>query len=212
MSQEMPIASATPYTEAPQQDHILGSDHPFACLPEGWTTAVDPTDGRIFYYNTSSGERSWRHPSAPPEEDDNKNSDTKTKSIFGRNSILRKNTRFSNPLQGQQQLPPLPPNASPGGMYDEHPSHATGRPDNHQCDAFAALCFCPPIGTLALYHSIQVDRKWQQGLYGDSVNHARQAPKFAWFGILVGTIFWIYWIFFRENDFDWPDWDFDWGN
>jgi hypothetical protein len=205
MSQAMPVASATPYTEAPQRDHVLSSDHPFACLPEGWTTAVDPADGRIFYYNSSSGERSWRHPSAPPEGEHN-DSSTKT------NSILRKNTRFSNPLQEQQQLPPLPPNASLGGMYDEHPSHATGRPDNHQCDAFAALCFCPPVGILAMYHSIQVDRCWHQGLYGDSVNHARQAPKFAWFGILVGSVFWIYWIFFRENDFDWPDWDFDWGN
>jgi hypothetical protein len=29
---------------------------------------------------------------------------------------------------------------------------------------------------------------------------------------LVGSIFWIYWIFFRENDFEWPDWDFDWGD
>jgi hypothetical protein len=203
MSKEMPFASATPYTEAPQRDHILSSNHPFACLPEGWTTAVDPSDGRIFYYNNTSGERSWRHPSAPPEDQYNSSTNTKT------NENMGKNTRFGN---HQQAFPPQPPNASPGGMWNEQPSDATGRPDNHQCDAFVALCFCPPVGILALYHSIQVDRCWHQGLYGDSVNHARQAPKFAWFGILVGSIFWIYWIFFRENDFEWPDWDFDWGD
>jgi hypothetical protein len=205
MSQEMPFASATPYTAAPPRDKILSSNNPFACLPEGWTTAVDPTDGRIFYYNNSSGERSWRHPSAPPEDHYNSSS-TKM------NTNMCENTRFSNPQQEQQQQLPPPPNVSSGGMWNEHPSHATRRPDNHQCDAFAALCFCPPVGIIALYHSIQVDRCWHQGLYGESVNHARQAPKFACFGIFVGIIFWVYWIFFHEGDFKWPDWDFDWGD
>jgi hypothetical protein len=211
MFQETPIASATPYTAAPPRDEVLSSNHPFACLPEGWTTAVDPNDGRIFYHNNSTGERSWRHPSAPPDDQDNI-SNTKPK------SILSKNTRFSNPFskpqqeqQQQQQLPP-PPNASSGGMWNEHPSHATRRPENHQCDAFVSLLFCPPVGVLAMYHSLQVDRCWHQGLYGDSVNHARQAPKYAWFGIFVGAIFWIYVIFFRREDFRWPDWDFNWGD
>jgi hypothetical protein len=212
----MPYASATPYIEAPQRDHILSSNHPFACLPEGWKTEVDPTDGRIFYYNISSGERSWRHPSAPPEDEYN-NSGTKN-SIFGRNSLFGRNSRFKSSQQEQQQqqqqqqLPPPPQSASPAGMWNEHPSHATRRPENHQCDAVVALCLFPPLGILALYHSIQVDRCWQQGLYGDSVNHARQAPKYAGFGIFVGIVFWIYVIFFRDEPFRWPDWNFDWGN
>jgi hypothetical protein len=198
----MPMESATPYTAAPSRDHILSSNHPFACLPEGWTTAVDPNDGRIFYYNNSTGERSFRHPSAPSEDQYN-NSSTKT------SANMDKKTRFGI----TQEFPSPPPDASPGGVWNEDPSHATRRPDNHQCYAFAALCFCPLVGTLALYHSIQVDRCWEQGRYGDAVNHARQAPKYAWFGIFIGIIFWIftiYWIFFYGNDYEWPDWDFDW--
>jgi len=95
----------------------------------------------------------------------------------------------------------------------EHPSRAAHRPDNHQCNAFCSLCLCPPVGIIALYHSISVDRCWNQGLYGDSVNHARQAPKYACLGNVVGIGFWIYWLFFREgSEFEWPDFDFDWGD
>ena len=98
-------------------------------------------------------------------------------------------------------------------MQEEHPSHAARRPDNHQCDAFCSLCLCPPIGIIAMYHSISVDRCWKQGLYGDSVNHARQAPKYACLGNVIGIGFWIYWLLFREgSDFEWPDFDFDWGD
>jgi hypothetical protein len=203
MSQAMPMhTSATPYSAAPPppSDKILSSSHPFACLPQGWTTAVDPTDGHIYYHNNSTGQSSVRHPSAPPQDHSN-NSSTNMNKNMGSNRNNNRNLQ----QQHQQQMPP-PQHASPDGVWNEHPSHATRRPDNHQCDAFLALCLCPPVGILALYHSIQVDRCWQQGLYGDAVNHARQAPKYAWLGTLIGGIFWIYWLFFRDNDWEWPDW------
>jgi hypothetical protein len=34
-------------------------------LPNGWYAAVDPTYNTTYYYNPSSGERSWERPAAP---------------------------------------------------------------------------------------------------------------------------------------------------
>jgi hypothetical protein len=211
----MPMhTSATPYSAAPPPppDKMLSSSHPFACLPEDWTTAVDPTDGHIYYYNNSTGQRSVRHPSAPPQDRNNNNNNSTNKNMgsnrgLGMNMNMGGNRNNNRNLQ-QQQLPPPPYPDNSGGNWNEHPSHATRRPDNHQCYCFFALCLCPPVGILALYHSIQVDRCWDQGLYGDAVNHGRQAPKYACLGTLVGVIFWIYLLFIRGNDWEWPDWDF----
>jgi curved DNA-binding protein CbpA len=143
---------------------------------EAWTTAVDPSTGRIYYYNSSTGERSWQKSLPPP---------------------------------GNESLPHTLSDADYRNMQ-EHPAHAKNRPDNHQCYAFCALLLCPPIGVLAMYHSIFADRCWSQGLYGESVSHARQAPKYACLGTVVGMVLWIHFLFFREpRVFEWPD--FDWG-
>lgn len=107
-------------------------------------------------------------------------------------------------------IPPPPPPLDYQYMQDT-PSDASRRPDNHQCSAFCSLLLCPPIGMIAVYHSVCIDRCWRQGLYGESINHARQAPKYACLGNVLGIGFWIYWIFIRENEFDfeWPDFNFD---
>lgn len=233
---------ATAYTAtAPPPDKVLPSSHPFACLPLGWTTIVDPSDGRVYYHNTATGESSWRHPSAPADSSSNislppnqRRQQQQQQVPFDAppsqrdaglwNKLWNKNGKHTNrnnnrnssstsstnidPTKQQQQQQPL--NATPGGtgLYNEHPSHATRRPDNHQCTAVVSLFLCPPIGLFAIYHSCHVDSCWKQGLYSDSVSHARQAPKFACFGNVVGVCFWLYWIFFREGgvDIDWPDW------
>jgi len=36
-----------------------------ADLPDGWYAAVDPTYSTTYYYNPTSGERSWLRPAAP---------------------------------------------------------------------------------------------------------------------------------------------------
>lgn len=158
-------------------------------LPNGWTSAMDPSTGCVYYYNEQTGQSSWRHPAVQSEKKEN--------------GLLPDN----NKLFGRRRRTLHPADYS---TLQEDPSHATRRPDNHQCDAFCSLCLFLPIGLIAMYHSVSVDRCWRQGLYGEAVNHARQAPKYACLGNVVGIAFWIYWIFFREgSEFEWPDFDFD---
>ena len=179
---------------------------PFVALPAGWSTAISPEDGRIYYWEKATGRTSWTHPLAVP------------------------------PTQAPQQSPLPPPNDHPqtsrnvwsgvndhpqtsrnvlGGMnmtrseYHDTPWNAARRAENHQCLAVTALFLCFPFGVCAMYNSIQVDRAWEQSRYGDAENHSRQASNFACFGTYFGICFWIYWFLFRDGNFDWPDFNFD---
>lgn len=110
-------------------------------------------------------------------------------------------------------------NTNSGPYYTRYMSAQEQPPDNHQCTAFCSLLLCPPIGALAVYHSIQVDRCWKQGLRADAINHAQQAPQYSCMGNMVGIAFWLFILWRRNNDggefFD--DWrrywdDLEWGN
>ena len=39
------------------------SDSTYTTLPPGWAAAVSPRDGRMYYYEKSTGKTSWTHPS-----------------------------------------------------------------------------------------------------------------------------------------------------
>ena len=176
------------------------SAHAFASLPEGWTTACDPRDGRLYYWNSNTGQTSWTHPrKIPPPPPDVGRSDLSYFSFFQK----------SRPSYFQHEL--LSPESERG--QPENPLHASRQPDSHECYSFTALLLFAPIGIAACYHSIQVNRKWRQGRYGEAVNHARQAPKYACFGVALGIIVWTYILAFREEtkvvDWQWPDWNFD---
>lgn len=148
----------------------------FAEVPEGWTTAVDPNDGRMYYLELSTGRTSYAHPYA------------------GSGRTLVANFWGS-------------PSSTATSLYHETPSDARHRPDNHQCEAVLATVLFPPLGIFALFHSIQVDRCWAMGAYSASLMHSRQAPNYASCSIFIGIIMWIYLLFFRERDFQWPNWN-----
>ncbi|CAB9520060.1 domain protein [Seminavis robusta] len=40
-----------------------------ASLPAGWTSAIDPSSGRVYYANSTTGESSWEPPSIPQGQD-----------------------------------------------------------------------------------------------------------------------------------------------
>lgn len=177
------------------------SSSPFASVPPGWTTEVDTRDGRLFYYNAATGAATWTHPHAPPSNDQPDNGSTPA-----RNSGTRDGPQpppFDYVSTPQQQ------GYHAAGRGEENPYIASRRPDNHQCSALAALLLCPPLGVFAMYHSIRVDQCWKTGQYSDSVIHARQAPQFGSWGIMLGGIFWICWFFFRRGrgEWEWPEWN-----
>ncbi|OEU11244.1 DnaJ-domain-containing protein [Fragilariopsis cylindrus CCMP1102] len=102
-------------------------------------------------------------------------------------------------------------------------------PDTHRCGSFLVLLLCPPIGILAMYHSIMVTRCWDKSQEQDSNNdieeedknndgydenssskrqrqeelaqgHSTRAGLYACFGNSLGILFWIYYLFVRGGD------------
>jgi hypothetical protein len=149
-------------------------------LPPGWASAYSQGDGRIYYWEKSTGRTSWTHPMMPADP------------------AISQNVAF---------VPTMTTTAAPRGLWDgtsnrshlyDTPLNATRRPTNHQCYAVAALILCFPIGLCAVYQSCMVDRCWSHGNYGNAVNHSRQASKYACFGTALGASFWIWFLFFDE--------------
>jgi len=175
--------------------------HPFAALPEGWTTACDVRDGRMYYWNMTTGQTCWSHPNFLAQEQD-----TTNYTDSSRGSFWQPSTWFPNRRQTDIEAPPPQPK--------QHFEETTRRPpDNHECYCVTALLLFAPIGLLACYHSFQVHRKWRQGRYGEAYGHARQAPQYACAATAVGVVFWIFVLVIREEskvvDWRWPDWNLD---
>lgn len=216
--------SATPYVQhvpppppppgrsgvgADDPEAAAGQRHrPYATLPEGWTTACDPSDGRAYYWNAATGQTSWTHPQfAAQRQQQQTTEDNRSPSSFWQPSSwfpTRNNDTGAPPSKPQQQ--PFAP---------EDPAFASRRPDNHECYCVLSLLLFAPVGLAACYHSVMVNRRWGQGRYGEAVHHARQAPRYACAGVSAGVAFWIFVLLVREEsrvvDWRWPDWDFDWG-
>jgi hypothetical protein len=189
----------------------------FAALPAGWSTATSPEDGRIYYWEKATGRTSWTHPLAvPPTQTPQQsplpppNDQPQTSSNFwsGMNDYRQTSRNFLGGMNmtRSQANPNMNVTRS---EYHDTPWNSSRRAENHQCYAVTALVLCFPIGAFAMYHSIQVDRSWEQSKFGDAVNHSRQASNFACFGTFIGICFWIYWFLFADGKFDWPDFNFD---
>lgn len=113
------------------------------------------------------------------------------------------------------------PQYQPPESYDQrqirlidNPLHATRRPDSHQCCACFSLAMCPCLGACAMMHSYQVDRAWNDGRYGDAVNHSKQAYNYAQCAVVLGIVLVVVWLIRRrDGDWEWPDWNLfdEWG-
>jgi hypothetical protein len=168
-----------------------GTTH-LASLPPGWATAV-AQDGRIYYWEQSTGKTTWTHPSIqppppPPVEH------MISPSMSSRSGIMATRSLKSHPSMNE---------------YDT-PFNASRRPDSHQCFAIVSIILFFPIGLCALLQSLRVDDAWDAARYGDAVNHSRQALLYGRLSCALGAIFWIYWIFFSgpgEFHFEWPRFD-----
>ena len=77
-------------------------------------------------------------------------------------------------------------------MGQETPMTASKRPDSHQCCAVLSCLVFPPLEIFALVHSIMTYRSWNQGNYGNAVDHSRQAYIFAWWGVAFFVVYVVY--------------------
>jgi Interferon-induced transmembrane protein/WW domain len=195
-SHHLPWASAFPLSTGQVAEVPAAS--PFATVPAGWTLQLDNQDGRIYYFETATGRRSWIHPHATVITDTDPFPPYPTS--FRKDKTTQGKWNWGNPHPDDGTRNPL-----------ETPLHATQRPDAHQCQAVVACCWCPPLGLFALYHSISTDRAWNQGRYSDAMKHSREAPKYSQWATCLGIGFWIWFLFLRPQGQgrDWFDGIFD---
>lgn len=169
-----------------------------------WASAIDPVTRRRYYYNKQTGKCSWELP-------------THTAAATGTTTKTNNNTHDDHDDFGYQEMH-QDKDWQQGRQQHQQPQEQDsyyGRGiDSHQCESFVALVLCPPIGLIAMYHSFRADRCRRQGLYNEAFHHARQAPKYSCLAKVIGVGFWIYYyiVVVRENDIEWPDFDFDFGD
>mmetsp|Transcript_14859 Transcript_14859/g.17578 ORF Transcript_14859/g.17578 Transcript_14859/m.17578 type:complete len:260 (-) Transcript_14859:554-1333(-) len=196
-------------------DHGLQTEHQHQhqqqqqkwALPHGWKTAHRKSDGRIYYWQLSTGTTSWSHPSAiltPSERLQER--PTATTTFLTAIGFIKKSEQGG--VEGT--TPGLDGGSGGtrrrtigGGGYSDSPNTAYRHPDSHQCCAcFSCLVF-PPLGICAVVHSVLTGRRWNEGRYGESHEHSRQAYNYAWWAVAVflGIVLWQYLVV----DGNWPD-------
>ena len=107
-------------------------------------------------------------------------------------------------------------------VYDRgrnRPRHASGHsrdnrpPSSHQAMAAASALLFPPLGILALLHSLKVRKAWNDGRRGDARDHSDQAYNCAGYALLCFACVFAY-LWLSDGDWDWermkhefPWWD-----
>jgi len=184
------MAEATTYPPLP---HFRSDDKrtiDYSILPPGWETAVHPADGRMYYFEKATGRTSWEHPyflagatatAIVPDVGAESN---------GEGWNIRR--YFSRNKQQAHEDFYLP--------HRDNPIYANEKPDTHECNSFLAMILFPPIGLLAVYHTLAVNWSWESGRYGDAINHARQAPKYASLAMCFGIVFWLWFFLLRTEE------------
>jgi hypothetical protein len=173
----------------------------YLSLAPGWTTAISPQDGRIYYWEKATGKTSWTPPIAPL--------------TYQPNVVM---TPPSAPTRPSMPTQPLPNDTSTRSldrarsgiiasrsMKDHHSiDHNTAmivgysqRPTTHQCYAIVATILFFPLGLFALIYSLKVESAWNASRTNDSIRYSRRALLFSRVSAAFGAVFWIWFLFFR---------------
>ena len=153
-------------------------------LPPGWKVAYRESDGRMYYWELSSGKTSWAHPYASMNGSSDRNP-----------SFLPLN--FGGLVSSADRA-----DIDARSKIMESPATASKRPDSHQCCALFSCILFPPLGIFALVHSCLTYRTWSQGRYGDAHDHSKQAYDFATWGIIVFVLIVVIRTFFPQFNLD----------
>ena len=90
-----------------------------------------------------------------------------------------------------------------GTKSQRRQSRVVTEPPTHQAFAAISLIF-PPLGAMALYHSLKVRPSWKEGRFADARHHSAQAYSFAWWSSLCASCIILYfWLSDGDFDFDW---------
>jgi len=156
----------------------------------------------VYYLEKETGRTSWTHPFAKKS-----GASQRGGASNGGGGGLR--DKFSEWRDGNQQSDGE--RIAHDDRFRDDPRAATGRPDSHQCCAVFSCLVMPPLGVCALFHSVKVGEAWREGRYGDAMDHSRQSYNYAWFGVLIAIVVFLYfWLRDGDWDLDFDEWlDFD---
>mmetsp|Transcript_8527 Transcript_8527/g.17779 ORF Transcript_8527/g.17779 Transcript_8527/m.17779 type:complete len:205 (-) Transcript_8527:231-845(-) len=185
-----------------------GEDLP---LPEGWTTAISPVDGRNYFFNESTGATSWKHPSLPGKTafDTPPAYDINTIPSLGDDSGIMANR--STVVGDDEDIE--------GGytkMSDYGPNNTIY---SHRVYSVIALILFFPLGVIAVCRSMTVVSRYIQGQYEQAHAASKQTLAFARISCIIGVISWSYFAYCYFNgpgpyvlDFPpewWPDFKYN---
>lgn len=176
--------------------HLNQSGNNEWSLPPGWKIAHRDSDGRMYYWNMSTGQTTWCHPLAPTGNGNGRNT-TSPSPLFP----------FMNNTNTNSLSPADQADIIRKRQLMETPANASKRPDSHNCCAIFSCIVFPPLGIFALIHSILTYRSWGEGRYGDSHDHSKQAYTFAWWAIAIFVGFVVYHFILRDWNWDWNFFD-----
>lgn len=174
-------------------------------LPAGWETAVSPVDGRVYYYNSSTGATSWMHPnvsagntSVPPPQTGGINS---APSLGEYSGILANRSSFM--VEEKKSVEVKKPKESPAevdnleaGLYTKMTDYDPTQPINsHRCYAIVAMILFFPLGVVALTRSLATVSKYRNQRYEAAHDCSHAALLFSRIACITGITFWSYFFY-----------------
>ncbi|OEU06403.1 DnaJ-domain-containing protein [Fragilariopsis cylindrus CCMP1102] len=204
-------------------------NHPALCSNTSSYNNTNNTAPHAQQTRTSSGNTNYNFGGGNRGQQQQKNHPPTKKKMFGGDFPFNRRP-YNNDRYNANN------NAYYNNMDNDENINAGGRkvivdnePDTHRCGSFLVLILCPPIGILAMYHSIMVTRCWEKSQEQDFSNnveeeeennedkndgyensrqrqeelaqgHSSRAGLYACFGNTLGIVFWIYYLFIRGGD------------
>lgn len=165
-------------------------------LPPGWASAVSPQDGRMYFWEKSTGKTTWTHPSVlstqppylamAPAPTSARQPMIHQSAAANVTSTLSLDSANSGIIASRSMK-----------SYDQD-TKISQRPRTYQCYAILATLLFFPLGLFALIYSFKVESAWTSHRNVDCIRYSRRALLFSRISIAVGVVFWIFFIFFRE--------------
>ena len=172
-------------------------------LPEGWEEAVSPVDGRVYFFNPTTGATSWTHPGVegativpgPPKADI-----TTAPSLGDYSGILANRSSMDNRVVTNKST--LTASEAPAttdveaGLYTKMTDYDPAQPiDSHKCYSIVAMILFFPLGVFAFCKSLSTVTKWHQGEYERAHKRSQETLVLSRISIFIGVFFWAYFIY-----------------
>jgi Interferon-induced transmembrane protein/WW domain len=177
------------------------SDLNYLSIPPGWATATSPHDGRVYYWEKSTGKTSWTLPSKQQTYQPNVDMSPSPTTAPIKPSMRSQPSANATSTRSMDRarsgiIASRSMNENISYDYDMSSGYSQ-RPTAYQCYAIVAIILFFPLGLFALIYSLKVESAWTANRTVDSFRYSRRALLFSRVATAFGAVFWIWFIFFR---------------